>query len=66
MVVRALDVDDLGETPLPFGQVVGHIGHEIGVVAVRLAHHAVFVITKVCGSQPQGAVLFIGVSRRLH
>ena len=34
VVVCALDVDDFGETALPFGQVVRHIRHEIGIAAV--------------------------------
>ena len=34
VVVRALDVDDLGEATLPLGDVVGHIGHKVGVGAV--------------------------------
>jgi hypothetical protein len=32
VVVGALDVDDLGEAALELLDVVGHIGHEVGVV----------------------------------
>ena len=63
VVVGALDVNDLGKAALPFGQVVGNIGHKIGVAAVRFTHHAVFVVAKIGGAQPQRTVLFVGVTR---
>ena len=62
VVIRTLDVDGLGETPLPLAQVIGHVRHEIGVAAFGLAHHAVLVVTVVGGAQPQRAVLLEGVA----
>ena len=62
MVIGSLDVDGLGESALPLGFVVGHVGHEVGVAAVALAHHPVLVIAKVGGFQPQSAILFIGAA----
>ena len=40
------------EAALPLGYVVGDVGNEIGVTAVRLAHDSVLVIAKVGGAQP--------------
>ncbi len=62
VVVRALDVHHLREAALPFGDVVGHIGHEVRVRAVLLAHHAVLVVPVVGGLEPQRAVLLVGVA----
>jgi hypothetical protein len=62
VVVRALDVDHLGEAALELLDVIGHIGHEVGVAAVGLAHHAVFVVAVVGGLEPQRAVLLIGLA----
>ena len=62
MVIRALDVDGLRETPLPLAQVIGHVRHEIGVAAFGLAHHAILVVTVVGGAQPQRAILLEGVA----
>ena len=41
---------------------VGDIGHKIGVAALGFAHHAVFVIAKIRGAQPERAALFIRVT----
>jgi hypothetical protein len=46
---------DLGEAALPLVHVVGDVGHEVGVGAVGLAHHAVLVVAVVGGAQPQRA-----------
>jgi hypothetical protein len=62
VVVGALDVDDLGEAALPLGDVVGHVGHEVGVGAVALAHDAVLVVAVVGGLEPQRAVLLVGLA----
>ena len=54
---------------LPFGQVVGHVRHEVGVRAVGLAHHPVLVVAKVGAAQPQRAAFFKGVAlgdQRVH
>ena len=40
---------------------IGDIGHKIGVAAVGFAHHAVFVIAKIRGAQPQRTAFFVGV-----
>ena len=42
------------------------IRHKIGVAAFRFAHHAIFVIAKICGLQPQRAVFFVSVPLRNH
>ncbi len=60
VVVHALDVDGAGVTTLPFGQVVGHVRHKVGVAAVAFFHHAVFVVTIVGGLEPQGTILLVG------
>jgi hypothetical protein len=62
VVVGALHVDDLGEAALELVDVVGHVGHEVRVRAVGLAHHAVLVVAVVGGAQPQRAVLFVGLA----
>ena len=66
VVVGALDVDHAGETALPLGDVIGHIGHKVGVAAVAFAHHPVFVVAVIGAAQPQGAVLLIGLARGLQ
>ena len=43
---------------------VGDVGHEVGVAAVGLAHHAVLVVAVVRGAQPQRAVLLVGLAAR--
>ena len=62
VVVGALDVHHAGEAAFPFGDVVGHIGHKVGVSAVALAHDTVFVVAVVGGLEPQGAVLLVGLA----
>src|SRR5690606_10096321 len=44
VVVGALDVDGVMVAAFPFGDVVGHVGHKVGVAAFALAHDAVFVV----------------------
>ena len=58
-MVGALDVDCALEAALPFGEVVGHIGHEISVRAITLSHHAIFVVAVIRAFQPKRAVFFI-------
>ena len=65
-MVGALDVDHLGKAALPLGDVVGHVRHKVGVRAVRLFHHTVFVVAVIGGLEPQSAVLFVGLARRLQ
>ncbi len=62
VVVRALDVDGLDEAALELVHVVGDVGHEVGVRAIGLAHHAVLVVAVFGGAQPQGAALFEGLA----
>src|SRR5690554_961074 len=62
VVVCTLFVDHGGESTLPLVQVVGHIRQKVGVATVLLAHHAVFVVAELGGSQPHGATFFIGVA----
>ncbi len=64
VVVGTLDVDHLGIAALPFGHVVGDVGHEIGVRAVGFTHHAILVVAVVGGAQPQRAVLLVGTAGR--
>ena len=73
MVVGALDVHDFVKTAFPLGDVVGHVGHKVGVAAIRLAHHTVLVVAVVGGLEPERAVLLVGLAgllqalhRRLH
>ena len=66
MVVGALDIDHLLETALPFGDVVRHIRHKVGVAAVALAHHPVLVVAISGGLEPQRAVLFVGLAGLLQ
>ena len=63
MVVAALHVDDLDEAAFPLVQVVGHVGHEVGVRAIGLAHHAVLVVAIVGAAQPQCTVFLVGLAR---
>ena len=44
VMIHALNIDSPAVTTLPFGEVVGHIRHKIGVAAVAFSHHAVFVV----------------------
>ena len=71
MVVRPLNVDGAVKTAFEFGEVIGNVRHEVGVVTVLLAHHAVLVVLEVLESfigsaQPQGTVCFIGKARLYH
>src|SRR5204862_492904 len=63
-VIGALDVDGLQEAALDLGQVVGDVGHEIGVGAVGLAHDAVLVVAVVGGAQPERAAFLVRLPRR--
>ncbi|CAM2147879.1 hypothetical protein PT2222_10321 [Paraburkholderia tropica] len=63
VVVRALDVDDLGEAAFPLGDVVCDVRQEVRVGAVGLAHHAVLVVAVVGRLEPQRAVLLVGLAR---
>ena len=62
VVIRALDVHDLREATLPLGHVIRHVGHEVRVAACGLAHHTVFIVAVVRGSEPQGAFGLVGVA----
>ncbi len=62
MVVGALDVDRLGEAALELGEVIGDVGHEVGVGAVGLAHDAVLVVAVVGRAQPQRAAILVGLA----
>src|SRR5690606_39274153 len=64
VVVAALYVDGVVVTAFPLGDVVGDVRHEIGVTAVRLAHDAVFIVTRAQfgDTQPRGAFMFIRVA----
>ena len=52
MVVRAKQVDLLGEAAVLLGEVVGGVGGEVGGLAVGADHHAVLVVAEVRGAQP--------------
>ncbi len=41
---------------------VGHVRHEVRIGAVGLFHHAVFVVAVLCRTQPQRAILLIGLA----
>ena len=62
VVVGALDVDHLLEAAFPFGDVIRHIGHKVGVAAVALAHDPIFVVAILGGLEPEGAVMFVGLA----
>ena len=49
VVVAALNIDRLSKAAFKFRQVIRDIRHKIGERAVRLFHHAVFVVTVVGG-----------------
>src|SRR5690606_30216200 len=61
VVVGSLDIDRIMKSALPFGQMIGHIGNEIRIAALRLAHDAIFVVAGIqfSGSQPEGAFAFV-------
>ena len=59
VVVCAPQVDQLGVAALVFEHVVGNVRRQVGVGAVLLFQHAVFVVAKLRGAQPNRAVLFI-------
>ena len=61
-MIRALLVDDARKTAPPLVQMIGHVRHEIGVAAVALAHHPVFVVAEIGGAQPQRIILLVGVA----
>jgi hypothetical protein len=63
VVVAALDVDGLRIAALELLQVIGDVGHEVGVGAVGLAHHAVLVVAVLGAAQPQRAAFFVGLAR---
>ena len=50
VVVRPLNVDGAVKTAFEFGKVIGNVRHEVGVVTVLLAHHAVLVVLEVLES----------------
>ncbi len=69
VVVAPLDVDRLGVATGELADVVGHIGHEIGVLGaaeaawLRLAHDPVLVVAIVGAAQPQRTVVLIRLAR---
>ncbi|MNQ66437.1 hypothetical protein D3C85_809290 [compost metagenome] len=64
VVVAALDVHGAMEAALPFGLVISHVGHEVGVAAFAFAHDAVFVVARAefGRAQPQRAAFLVGVA----
>ena len=65
-MIGALFVDYTLIAALPFVVVIGDIGDEVGIAALALAHHAILVIAKVSGAQPQCILLFIGMAGTLQ
>ena len=65
-MIGALFVDHTLIAALPFVVVIGDIGDEVGIAALALAHHAILVIAKVSGAQPQCILLFIGMAGTLQ
>ena len=61
VVIGAPDVDGALEAALPLVAVVSDVGHEVGVGAIRLAQHAVLVVSERGGLEPQRAVLLVRV-----
>ena len=57
VVVGALQIDGAAKAPLDLGEVVGDVGHEVGVAPVGGAHHPVLVVAEGGGAQPERAVL---------
>ena len=69
VVIRALHVDRHREAALPLRDVIGDIGHEVGIRAVRLAHDTILVVAVVGRAQPQCTVPFerlAGGNQALH
>src|SRR5690554_670031 len=62
VVVCTLFVDHGGKATLPLVQMIGHIRQEVGVAAILFTHNPVFVVAKLGGFQPHGAVLLVGVA----
>ena len=62
VMVAALHVDDARITALPFGEVIRHVRHEVGVSAVGFFHYPVFVVPVIGGLQPERAVLLVGLA----
>ena len=62
MVVGALDVDNLGESALPLGDVVRHVRNKVGKGSVAFFHDTVFVVAVFGCLEPQRTVLFVGFS----
>ena len=62
VVIGALDVDRALESALPFGDVIGDVGQEVGVGAVPLAHDAILVVAEIGRAQPQCAVVLVRFS----
>ena len=63
VVIPALDVDRARESALPFGHVIGDVGHEVRVAAVGLPHDAILVVAEVGRPQPQRTVLLVRAPR---
>ena len=66
MVICTLFVDHTLVAALPFIVVISDIGDEVGIAALTFAHHAILVIAKVSGAQPQCILLFIGMAGTLQ
>ena len=65
VMIGALHVDRAREAALPLRDVIRHVGNEVRIIVPKLRalpHHAVLVITELGRSQPERAVLFIGMT----
>src|SRR6185436_12912129 len=62
MVIRAPDVDHAIKASLIFADVICNIGSEIGVLTVFSPDNTVFLIAKLCRSEPRCPVLNIEMS----
>ena len=62
MMVGAPDIDQNVETTLFLPIVVRNVGREVGVVAISLAHNAVFLVAVLGRLEPHSAILLVDVT----
>ena len=66
VMIGALLIDHALIAALPFVVVIGDIWDEVGIPALTFAHHAILIIAKFSGAQPQCILLFIGMTGTLQ
>ena len=66
MMIGTPQVDQVVEPTLHLIVVVGHIGHEVRVLAVFLQQNTVLIIAEIGGTEPGGAILVVQVTLLVH